>query len=474
MALCDFVTHIYKLAVMLPHNKRKTILKNNLMDKSNVIKILVEKLENEIKNSLRENANKNPMIGTPLEVMFLMEIINNECKNYKDFLIESQGKIDISDNDIDNIISTAAKNINRQVFDKKKDDDYDYSEELKKFEEENLDDDDYEIYNHEKFIISSLFYKFCFSQEVASLFLNDDEKSKEVTNNMSKATGQNDSTPFILFNSFLKQNNIQIIAIGNATYNYNDFEFEFKVTRHKVENTNNYFEIISNNIENVKNDDDLELAVANNFIVYVENNKPKRLYCVVCDPYVNKYAIRKISSNGISANIGFIENNSINTICRKILETIPKNSTENQNNNVKLSDQFKNYKSGLMSLIEGKNPTTGSDDNKTISYYLGLANKTKAFDFYELVRAKDNGAFFRIHTMNGFKTIVETNSEIVYKDKTSDEWFDLIYETSMKHFFREEYKLFRSGYVKEKSGGCFGVFLVMGLAIFILTATLLK
>ena len=65
-------------------------------------------------------------------------------------------------------------------------------------------------------------------------------------------------------------------------------------------------------------------------------------------------------------------------------------------------------------------------------------------------------------------------SEIVYKDKTSEEWFDLIYKTSMKHFFREEYKLFKSGYVKEKSGGCFGVLLFMGFAIFILTATLLK
>lgn len=444
------------------------------MDKSTVKKILVEKLENEIKNSLRENASKNPMIGTPLEGMFLLEIINKECQNYRDFLIQGQDKINISDDDINDIISIAAKNINRQVFDNMDDDDDNYLEDLEEFENEDFEDEDSEIYNHEKFIISSLFYQFCFSQEVASLFLNDDSKSKEIANNMAQTTGQNDSTPLILFKSFLKQNNIQIIAIGSSTYNYNDFQFEFKVTRHKVENTNNYFEIISNDIENVTNEDDLELAVASNFIVYVENNKPKILCCVVRDPYVNKYAIRKVLSNGTSANIGFIEENSTNTICRKILETIPKNSTENQNHNLKLSDQFKNYKSGLMSLIEDKNPAKGSDDNKTISYYLGLANKTKAFDFYELVRTKDNGAFFRIHTMNGFKTIVETNSEIVYKDKTSEEWFDLIYKTSMKHFFREEYKLFKSGYVKEKSGGCFGVLLFMGFAIFILTATLLK
>lgn len=431
------------------------------MEKNIVIKILVEKLENEIKNSLRENMSKNPMAGTPLEGMFLMEIINKECENYRNFLIGGQDKIKISREDIDTIISIAAKNINRQVFDNMDEEDDDFEEDI-------------ETNNNEKFIISSLFYKFCFSQEVASLYLNNDEKSKEIAYNMTQTTNQNDSTSLLLFKSFLKQNNIQIVAIGTSKYNYNNFEFEFKVTKHKIHSTNNYFEILSNDIENVTNDEDLELAVANNFVVYVENNKPSLLFCVVHDPFVNKYAIRKVLSSGTSTNIGFIEDNKTNTICEKILETIPKKSSENQNNNLKLSNQFKNYKSGLMSLIEDKNPAKGSDDNKTISYYLGLANKTKAFDFYELVKAKDNGAFFRIHTMNGFKTIVETNSEIVYKDLTSQEWFDLIYKTSMKHFFKEEYKLFKSGYVKEKSGGCFGVLLFMSFVIIILTATLLE
>lgn len=447
------------------------------MDESTVIRLLIEKLENEIINSLRENASKNPMAGTPLEGMFLLEIINKECENFREFLIQGQEKIKISGEDIDTVISTAAKNINRKVFDNMdSDDDNDYvfeDFEDEDFEDEDFEDEDSKINNREKFMISSLFYKFCFSQEVASLFLNDDERSREIANNMAQTTNQNDSTTLLLFKSFLKQNNIQIVAIGSNTYNYNGFEFEFKATRHEIANSNNYFEILSNDIENVINEDELELGVANNLIVYVEDRKPKILYCVIHNPYSDKYMIRKISNNGTSANLGFIEDNSIDTISKKLLEVIPKKVVENQNNNLKLNEQFKNYKSGLMSLIEDKNPAQGSEDNKTISYYLGLANKTKAFDFYELVRAKDNGAFFRIHTMNGFKTIVETNSEIIYKDLTSEAWFDLIYKTSMKHFFKEEYKLFKSGYVKEKSG-CFGVLLVMCFVICILTVTLLK
>lgn len=440
------------------------------MDKNSIVRILVEKLENEIINSLKENADKNPMVGTPFEGMFLLEIINKECENFRGFLIQGQDKINISSEDIDIIISTAAKNINRQVFDNMDDDE---NSENFDFEEDNFFENK-EIYNHEKFIISSLFYKFCFSQEVASLLLNDDEKSKEIARNMAKTTNQNDSTSFLLFKSFLRQNNIQITAIGNNTYDYNNFEFELKVTRHKIDNTNNYFEILSNDIENVSDENDMELAVANNFVIYVENNKPKIICSVVSDPFVNKYAIRKILNNGISSNIGFIESNDTNTICKKILEIIPKKIIENQNANLKLSEQFKNFKTGLMSLIEDKNPAKGSDDNKTISYYLGLANKTKAFDFYELVRTNNNGAYFRIHTMNGFKTIAETNSKTIYQDLTSDEWFNLIYNTSMNHFFKEEYKLFKSGYIKEKSGGCFGVLLAISFALCIISVIFLK
>ena len=433
------------------------------MDKNTIIRILVEKLENEIRNSLKENLHKNPMAGTPLEGMFLLQIINEECENYRNFLSQSQDKINLTQNEIDIIISTASKNISRQVFDNMDDEDDDNDFQNFNFQDDDFEDDENENIENEKFIISSLFYKFCFSDEVAALFLNDDSHSEEIAQNIKNTTNLSDSASFLMFKAFLRRNNIQINQIDDDRFEYNNFEFDFNLTRRKIENSNNYFEILSNNIENVKNEDGIELAVANNFVIYIENNKPKILCSVINDPYINKYSIRRVQTNGISSSIGFITDNKISTICEKIKEIIPKKEiVKSVNSNPKLNEQFKNYKEGLMSLIGDKNPAKGSDDNKTISFYLGLANKNKAFDFYELVRTNNNGAYFRIHTMNGFSTIAETTSEVIYNDLSKTEWFDLIYKTSMKHFFKEEVKLFKSGYVKQKSGGCLGM--IIGLS----------
>ena len=433
------------------------------MDKNTIIRILVEKLENEIRNSLKENLHKNPMAGTPLEGMFLLQIINEECENYRNFLSQSQDKINVTQNEIDIIISTASKNISRQVFDNMDDEDDDNDFQNFNFQDDDFEDDENENIENEKFIISSLFYKFCFSDEVAALFLNDDSHSDEIAQNIKNTTNLSDSASFLMFKAFLRRNNIQINQIDDDRFEYNNFEFDFNLTRRKIENSNNYFEILSNNIENVKNEDGIELAVANNFVIYIENNKPKILCSVINDPYINKYSIRRVQTNGISSSIGFITDNKISTICEKIKEIIPKKEiVKSVNSNPKLNEQFKNYKEGLMSLIGDKNPAKGSDDNKTISFYLGLANKNKAFDFYELVRTNNNGAYFRIHTMNGFSTIAETTSEVIYNDLSKTEWFDLIYKTSMKHFFKEEVKLFKSGYVKQKSGGCLGM--IIGLS----------
>lgn len=450
------------------------------MDKNTIIRILVEKLENEIRNSLKENLHKNPMAGTPLEGMFLLQIINEECENYRNFLSQSQDKINVTQNEIDIIISTASKNISRQVFDNMDDEDDDNDFQNFNFQDDDFEDDDFEDdenenIENEKFIISSLFYKFCFSDEVAALFLNDDSHSDEIAQNIKNTTNLSDSASFLMFKAFLRRNNIQINQIDDDRFEYNNFEFDFNLTRRKIENSNNYFEILSNNIENVKNEDGIELAVANNFVIYIENNKPKILCSVINDPYINKYSIRRVQTNGISSSIGFITDNKISTICEKIKEIIPKKEiVKSVNSNPKLNEQFKNYKEGLMSLIGDKNPAKGSDDNKTISFYLGLANKNKAFDFYELVRTNNNGAYFRIHTMNGFSTIAETTSEVIYNDLSKTEWFDLIYKTSMKHFFKEEVKLFKSGYVKQKSGGCLGMIVGLSFILYFTFSILTK
>ena len=185
------------------------------MDKNTIIRILVEKLENEIRNSLKENLHKNPMAGTPLEGMFLLQIINEECENYRNFLSQSQDKINVTQNEIDIIISTASKNISRQVFDNMDDEDDDNDFQNFNFQDDDFEDDENENIENEKFIISSLFYKFCFSDEVAALFLNDDSHSEEIAQNIKNTTNLSDSASFLMFKAFLRRNNIQINQIDD-------------------------------------------------------------------------------------------------------------------------------------------------------------------------------------------------------------------------------------------------------------------
>ena len=121
------------------------------MDKNTIIRILVEKLENEIRNSLKENLHKNPMAGTPLEGMFLLQIINEECENYRNFLSQSQDKINVTQNEIDIIISTASKNISRQVFDNMDDEDDDNDFQNFNFQDDDFEDDENESYHRNMF-----------------------------------------------------------------------------------------------------------------------------------------------------------------------------------------------------------------------------------------------------------------------------------------------------------------------------------
>jgi hypothetical protein len=67
-------------------------------------------------------------------------------------------------------------------------------------------------------------------------------------------------------------------------------------------------------------DDGLPLALANNFVVYVENYKPKFLYAVIKSPILGNYALRKIAKKGISSNVTFLPNNEMDTIVDAVLE----------------------------------------------------------------------------------------------------------------------------------------------------------
>ncbi|RRQ49814.1 hypothetical protein DZC72_04285 [Maribacter algicola] len=121
---------------------------------------------------------------------------------------------------------------------------------------------------------------------------------------------------------------------------------------------------------------------------------------------------------------------------------------------MKLSESYPNYTKGLMDLIHDKPIMDKSDDKMKIIHQLPLRTSKKAFDYYELNKLNNGSVYFEIVTMNGFKTIVRTRTEIIERDLSREEWFDLISRKALEHLSKEEYRAFLNGYVKQGKGGC--------------------
>lgn len=136
---------------------------------------------------------------------------------------------------------------------------------------------------------------------------------------------------------------------------------------------------------------------------------------------------------------------------------------------MKIKEEFPNYLPALMFYIGDKNPAKSSDDSKVLSFFLGLKNFKKGFDYYELTRHNSGGVYFSVVTMLGFKTVLRTDSQIFHQDLIEIEWQRLIGDYSNKHLMSEEYQALKRGYV-QKGSGCMGsILLVLMIAIGIIS-----
>tara|TARA_R110002049_G_scaffold282067_4_gene461842 strand:+ start:536 stop:1393 length:858 start_codon:yes stop_codon:yes gene_type:complete len=282
------------------------------MNSEQKIKILSEKLEDEIINSLREKADDNPMKGTPLESMFYLEIMNNTTKEFKNFLNASKVKFDLTNEDIEKIGSKGYTAVYSKLFDENSEKDIEQDDEYPSISQEELEEDEKKI--------KLLFYQFCFDEEVTELFIEDSQNNRVIRQRMAETTTISESITYSLFKSYLKKSNIEFTETDITKFRYKNFEFRLMVDRVVIGDDSNYLEILTNDFSDIPNEDDLPLALANNFVVYVENFKPKFLYAVIKDPFLGKYALRKIATKGISSNVTFMRNNERDTIVDAVLE----------------------------------------------------------------------------------------------------------------------------------------------------------
>jgi len=282
------------------------------MNSTEKIKILSEKLEDEILKALREKADENPMKGTPLESMFYLEIMNNTAKEFKGFLNSSKSKFDLTDKDIEEIGSKGYTAVYSKLFDDGTDEDENKEDDLPFVTQAELDEDERKI--------KLMFYQFCFDEEVTELFLENSENSKIIAKEMAGTTTVTGAITYKLFKSYLKKSDIDFTEIDVTKFRFRNLEFTLTVDRVVIGSDDNYLEILTNDFDDTPTDDGLPLALANNFVVYVENYRPKFLYAVIKNPMLGNYALRKIAEKGISSNVSFLPNNEMDTIVDSVLE----------------------------------------------------------------------------------------------------------------------------------------------------------
>lgn len=128
---------------------------------------------------------------------------------------------------------------------------------------------------------------------------------------------------------------------------------------------------------------------------------------------------------------------------------------------MKLKNQYPKFNNALLFYIEDKSPVLASDDSKLLSYFMGIKDVDKAFDYYELVPVTSGGVYFRIVTMLRLKQIVETRSNIFHDDLSQNDWSSLIFKMTISHFKKEEHLALAKGYVKRGPNGCMLLVLIL-------------
>lgn len=181
----------------------------------------------------------------------------------------------------------------------------------KETNENNLND---KINNFDKikFRISMMFYQFCFSDQTAKIFLEDNSMSENISKGLMVSRFQLQKINILesILKIYLKKNHrIELGEGSSGFYTINDYRFFIDTIRVTIEKNDSYFEILYNDFENVKDENGNEMSIAKEFILYVKNFKPQAIFVLVHDSILDKYALRRVTEEGVNFKLTFLKNN---------------------------------------------------------------------------------------------------------------------------------------------------------------------
>ena len=270
-------------------------------------------------NGIKEILQDDEIRNSPFEQISILDIMNKTVEEFKSILLPECEKVHCTENEIHELCDNVYKAIYSKLYEEEEEeDDNDFEDD---FEDENdslpgLSNHDIKVYQRE---VVSTFYKFCFDAEIAQRILSKRLSSADLARKMAITKTAENSVAINLFREFAEKHNISIDFNDYPQQWHITFGFNLVVERLIIDNDNHYIELLVNDFEKIDIDSDSPIAIANNFIIYVKDGKPTSIYIAVKGIISDSFALRKVSSDGSSYNVGFVKNNERVTLLEKIL-----------------------------------------------------------------------------------------------------------------------------------------------------------
>lgn len=152
-----------------------------------------------------------------------------------------------------------------------------------------------------KYQINSMFYDYCFSKEIANYFLTDNKFSQNIV--LGLILYQYEEEMFlekVLKSFFKKKYKFELGESSYHSYTINGYKFIIDEMRIEADKPNSFYEILNNNFENVRDLNNMEVLIAEEFYLYCEEGKPKAIFVIIYNPKFKKYFIRRVFEDGQS------------------------------------------------------------------------------------------------------------------------------------------------------------------------------
>jgi hypothetical protein len=160
---------------------------------------------------------------------------------------------------------------------------------------------------------SSMFYNYCFSKENAKTFLVDNSLTEEFIKILKISRFQLEKVNLLEMTFKIYVRKAYGIELGESSYGFYTIDNEkFFIDTQRIavgESAEPYFEILYNDLEDIKDEDGDSIAIAKEFILYVKHFIPKAIFVLVYDPILEIHVLRRVTEDGVSFKLTVINDN---------------------------------------------------------------------------------------------------------------------------------------------------------------------